>query len=480
MKRSTLCLLMLLLLLNADLPAEVPPSPESGTSACDYAALQARVAAFIAREKTAHRFDTNWLVRPGVVASSTGHTAWVYARATGLKRSDPVEFTLITTNSGRDYEALVTSFGSAVDIADAMRFIGLPDGQPVNHEQPRFWPKGERVRMTVERYDGNNPTGRIVRTDALEKLLFDTRAGRTLPSSGWVYIGPNRTPDPTSDRVVCAADVAGPQAIGALYNECYALFDVPRLALQGELYGSIVPNPDALLEPGTLVRVQIQPEYADGRSRVRNLSLIVTPTTNAPGGPEALSFELRTAEHNATTVITNGGRKAILATFGRLTESGHDPFVSVTFDNALTVTNAQAAAAWLESIEGEHGVRIEPPPPDGLFYRSLIPPDRLRRRTDRPQQPLELHLRLKDVLTDVSLTTIEEYWKEGASQAELTVTSAPVANPAALAKALAARPQPSVLLIFTDPAVTIQQLRPYLAAARPTHPTVHIYTGQSQ
>jgi len=200
-----------------------------------------------------------------------------------------------------------------------------------------------------------------------------------------------------------------------------------------------------------------------------------------PNGPEALRFEPRAGDRSdALTAVTNGGRKALLAAFGRLTESGHDPFVSVTFDAALSVSNAQAAAAWLESIEGEHGIRVEPPPPQGLFYRALIPPERLRRRADRPQQPIELHARLNNGLLNFSLATIDERWTEGAAQAELTVTSAPAANPAALLKALAARPQPPVLLIFTDPAATLGQLRPYLDISRPTHPTVHIYTGAPQ
>ena len=176
-------------------------------------------------------------------------------------------------------------------------------------------------------------------------------------------------------------------------------------------------------------------------------------------------------------VVTNGGRKAILAAFGRLTESGYDPFVSVAFDAAMSVSNAQVAAAFLDGIEGEHGIRVEPPAPGELFYRALIPPERFRRRADRPQQPRELHASLKDGLLNASLVTIEEHWAEGAAQADLTVTSAPAIDPAGLSKMLAASPQPPVLLIFADPSVTLQQLRPYLSAARPTHPTVHIYTG---
>ncbi len=452
------------------------PSLEPGAAAPAYAAFQERVTILTARERAAHRGDTNWFVRPGVFASATGHTAWVYGRATGLRPSDPVEFTLIATNSGHDYEALATAFASAADLAGAMRFIGMPDGQPVNREQPRFWPKGERVRMTIERFAGDDFTGRVARADTIESLLFDTRTSRTPPAQGWVYTGPNRIQDPAAaDRTACAADVAGPQAIGALYNESAAIFDVPRQALQGEVYGAISPNPDALLAPGACVRVRIEPEHTDGRRRVRNLALTVTA---AAGGPESLRFKLQEGDRIDTmNVVTNGGRKAILAAFGRLTESGYDPFVSVAFDAAMSVSNAQVAAAFLDGIEGEHGIRVEPPAPGELFYRALIPPERFRRRADRPQQPRELHASLKDGLLNASLVTIEEHWAEGAAQADLTVTSAPAIDPAGLSKMLAASPQPPVLLIFADPSVTLQQLRPYLSAARPTHPTVHIYTG---
>ncbi len=478
MKRCTLWLAAALPLFSPapGLTAAATPSLEPGAAAPAYAAFQERVAGLTARALAAHKDDSNWFVRPGVFASATGHTAWVYGRATGLRPSDPVEFTLITTNSGHDYEALVTAFAGAADLAAAMRFIGLPDGQPVNREQPRFWPKGERVRMTIERFEGDDFTGRVARADTVESLLFDTRGSRTPPAQGWVYTGPNRIPDPAAaDRTVCAADVAGPQAIGALYNESAAIFDVPRQALQGEVYGAILPNPDALLAPGACLRVRIEPEYTDGRRRVHNLALTVAA---AAGGPETLSFKLQAGDRgDAMTVVTNGGRKAILAAFGRLTEAGYDPFVSVAFDAAMSVSNAQAAAVFLDSIEGEHGIRVEPPAPGELFYRALLPPERFRRRADRPQQPRELQVRLKDGRLDASLVTIDEHWAEGAVQAELTVTTVPVKEPSGLSKMLATAPQPPVLLVFADPAVTLQQLRPYLSAARPTHPTVHVYTG---
>ena len=48
----------------------------------------------------------------------------------------------------------------ALDIGDALEFIGMPRGRNVSSKAQRYWPAGERVHIQVRALDGTNPPPR--------------------------------------------------------------------------------------------------------------------------------------------------------------------------------------------------------------------------------------------------------------------------------------------------------------------------------
>ena len=86
------------------------------------------------------------LVLPGAAGrpqKSCVVTLW--GEATGVSPDAPIEFLLIPTDSGHDYEALTISFAKPSDIHRALAFIGLKPGKSVDYAAYRYWvSKGER------------------------------------------------------------------------------------------------------------------------------------------------------------------------------------------------------------------------------------------------------------------------------------------------------------------------------------------------
>ena len=204
------------------------------------------------------------LTLPGLVANRQEHWVRVSATATGLQESSPVEFLLIGPNSGKDYEALATSLAKPSDIHKALVFIGMQPGTPASQYECRFWPKGERVRITVEWKDGaavpaqgSNAAANVsittggVRRISGESLVFDKRAGKQLPQDGFVFVGSawEKSREQPA-QTVYAADTFDPCSIVSLYNEKGTVFDVPRQAPQGRVYDSQFPDQRYLFKKG--------------------------------------------------------------------------------------------------------------------------------------------------------------------------------------------------------------------------------------
>jgi hypothetical protein len=160
--------------------------------------------------------QSNLFIRPGLIADRTGQIVRITATTTSLKANDPVEFPLITRDSGKDYEALAVSQASALDIHESLRFIGLEPGRGVDPTQLRFWPKGDRVKMVFHVADTRAPSGPILPL-RVEHLIQDTRTGKTLPETGLVFTGSEWVPagdQPTGK--VYAADAFGPGSIASV------------------------------------------------------------------------------------------------------------------------------------------------------------------------------------------------------------------------------------------------------------------------
>ena len=217
-----------------------PPSPRETNKRL--------VMAWNARDLALARTNQDLFVRPGLVADRAARSVRVYGESVRLNPGDPVEFALIAETSGKDYEAQAVSFALPSAVHEALEFIGLKPGAPVDATALRFWPRGERVKVTIEVLATNGAATALGRA---ESTVVDTRTGKPLPEAGFVFCGSRWTTatedaGSSTDRVY-AADVFSPNSIISVYNERNSVLDVPRRAAQGEVYTFQVPNPERRL-----------------------------------------------------------------------------------------------------------------------------------------------------------------------------------------------------------------------------------------
>ncbi len=421
-----------------------------------------------------HKDAPDRLVLPGLVADRKARRIVVYAQATGLTaKGEPPEFFIIAENSGHDYEALSVAFVKPSDVHRALRFIGMEPGRRVDPDRLQFWPKGERALLTFTARLTDKETVGPVR---MERLFVDRKTGKPLDGAGLVFIGSAFVPSPTDpDETVYAADVFGPNAIAANYNEPSAVFDVPRQAPQKEIYGQIGVNPDTVFPPLALLEIVIEPEYKDGKKRVVDLDLSVAL---APGrqGAELGDMALTLKNAQGETLDRNASVSNVLERFATLVEDGHDPFVTVRFDDALPLESVRRICVILAALDTEKGIRLEPPPPDQLYYRAFTPDPAFKDRARRFAQPWELRLtRGADGVTGV-LTRLTQSWQEKRTEPDIVAEDFPVASGEALrAKLDELGPGLKVVLVFAAPDIVHGGLMAFIEPIRSTHPLIHVF-----
>jgi hypothetical protein len=419
------------------------------------------------RENTA-RFgaDSNILVRFGLLADRTGRWVRIEAEACGHKAPTPTEFFLISSRSGHDYEALAVSFASGRDLHSALEFIGLPPGLPVDPSAHRYWPRGERVRTEFSWSDSNGNHRAMA-----EELILDQRTGLALPAKGLVFTGSRIVRLPGTDQTGFAADDVEPQAFAANFNHPDVVLDVPRQVTQGEVYSRLVPHPAFPLNIGQPLTITFTPEYPDGRKRVQNLTLTVLPPPAAD--PEKPIFDLVGDPSNE---LTHAPLTSLLAAFGRITDAGRDPYVTLNFDDNLTLHDAQAVAILIASIEGENGIRINAPLPDIFYYRALIAQESLRLRPNRPTQPWEFHWPSRNLDNATgTLTRLEEEWQDAKNDYALIIRDFPVTHPRDLADILKREGGTRVVFVYFPPDTPYHAIRTWIQSIQSTHPTIFIY-----
>lgn len=415
--------------------------------------------------------NSDWFVRPGLLASRTGHWVRILAEATGLKPPTPTEFFLISQASGHDYESLAVSFAQPSDIHAALEFIGLPAGRPVDSATTRLWPCGERVLMFFQ-WKGSNGIPTRVRA---EDLFIDIRTSKPLPARGLVFTGSRWiTPADRPDMRLYAADANDPNSIAANFNHPDTVLDVPCLANQNEIYGSIVPNQAYPLSPGHPVEVILKPEHPDGQRRVALLTLDIARDSSALEGTPPLAFSLTSGGTNA--IVSKGTLPALLAALGRMTDAQQDPFITLRFADNLTLGEIVPAARFVASIENEKGIRVDSPPPGHPYYKSFLPTESYRLRDNRPSQPWELTLHPSPTNNHLgTLVHIEEEWLEDSDKIVLKPTSFPVRSLADLTQTLVRTGAPRVVFIFAPATTPFVQLRGVAAVILKTHPTVYFF-----
>ncbi len=427
-----------------------------------------RLAAWNAEQQRLHGESPTVLLRPGLLADREGRRVMFCAEATGLQAGEPVEFALIAMDSGHDYEALAVSFARPSDVHEALEFIGLSAGRPAQPGRLRFWPKGERVAMRFAWAvvaDGHTNEINV----SAEELLWDKKNGRAPTADGWVFVGSLRLPQAGKEGAY-AADVTGPRSIASTYNEATTVLDRPAQAPQSQVYGRFLPNPERILPAGAWLEVILTPLAS--QRRVRDLRLEIAERTEQDEPASGLRWRLLEGD---CALNEEGTLAGFLATIGAMTEVGEDPFVTVWLDPALRLDRARECCAMVAAVEGEQGLRVEPPPEGHPYYRAFLPDENLRDAKRRMVQPLEAHMAAAEGGTTGTLRRFEQSWDDPVTGFVAQVSSQAFQSPAELAAALRPDEDPSTIFFFAEPAMSYGTLLPYLEPALAKHMTVYVF-----
>ena len=410
--------------------------------AAESAALPAALA--WAGEAPGRRFAAK-----GVRADRDTGEVVLSAFTTSLQPGNIAEFALITFSSGHEYEALFQTTASADDIERALVFAGMAPGKPVSAPAFRFWPRGERVSISVSVEGGPER--------ALEEYLADARHGNgPLPVEGFVHVG--GLPGPGGTNLV---DSSGPGSVVPSYNEPVTLFDVPRLAPQSDVYESVVASKRVPGQPLLPATFRFRPERRPAPlppQRVRDVALRL----EADGG---LSMD----------GASSTPRAALEELRRMITADKLDPFVSFFWDGGATVADVRRAAELLLAAESANaGIRVDAPPEGFPYYKAFLPDDAWRDRANRYTQPCELRFAPDGA---VSLVAISETWEGENLKPTLSAETVPLDAPGALPEALARHAPPDIkaLLVFVPGEMKWSVVAPWLSACRATHPLVQIF-----
>lgn len=450
----------------ATVQADAADAEEPGAGTPERAANLAAVQKEFQERKSSASGNADLLVLPGILANRADRTAEVAVEATGIAPRAIVEFFLIGLESGHDYESLFVSFASAKDIDQALRFLGMTPGRNALARPMAFWPKGERVRMSLKRPDGS--------LIPLESLVFDLASPEkdaTLPETGFVYCG-SRDSVTAPGKLAADVDSEGPCSVASVYNEPTTLLDVPRLASQGEVYEKHLANPDPSMAKGAFLRLMLSPEprSAERGPRVQDFTLAVRPAVDG-----AVEYAFLPA--GATPSAWLGS--APLLDELKAAAKDHDPFVTVDFSDDLPCGAAATAAKMLSLVDAEGCIHVEFPRDGQLYYRAFLPHEEWRDRAKRPTQALELRFAPgPDGSFAATMVSIREIWPEDGESLtpELKTTETAAATPKEFAK-LSAESGNDIpaLLVFAPAAATLDETMPFVRAVLDRRPNVYFF-----
>jgi len=426
--------------------------------------------------------DKNVLVLPGLIALRKEKRVEIMAEATGVPAGEVAEFLFVHHTSDHGYEAVLWSYAKPSDVHKALEFIGIKAGKSFNPNELRFWPRGERVILSVSPPDEFAPV-------RIEQLLFDKTKNETLSEDGFLFTGsfmvPNRK-DPA--RKDYAADVVGAKSIASLYSDPTATLDVPRQAWQSEVYGTLVISEEGGFEDNELLRVIIEPENKNARRLTVDMALRVLPPPAPPAGEEtasrgAPSFKLTGAKGEALT--DKHDLASVLSAFEKIIRKDGDAYVKVSFDPRVPLSDVRSVSRVLMMIDVDRGIRVEPPETGQFYYKAFIPDPRLAHHQGRLTKPMELRLVSFDGALSGILTTYESVHVEGGARWEVKETKFAIPTPEKLREVLEAEAarrkregrlarEPQIL-VFLAGDVPYGQLTKFLDPIMPTHKAIYIF-----
>lgn len=387
------------------------------------------------------------------------------ARATGLDDSTPLEFILITPDSGHDYESIAVSDVSAEHILEGIRGLGAIPGHPADVRKLRFWPKGEWLDIEVSFDRGGE---RI--TVPIGELVTNTDSGTTLGQENWTFCGSTVMPDENGNPVL-AADKREPGSILSVYNDPETLIDRAVQAAKGNVYGTLIVNTNLQLLEGKELTVSIRRKSATNTFQARD---ILVTAQNKHG---QLHYRVQASEDTDAYVS---------ADFGTLDDQLKKierlyPNILLTFipGPELSLDQVQLLYNLKMEMDRQHGYRFNAPTPPHFFFQSFYPAPAFRDPANRPSQPWELHIDMTSGTSNLSAVryTVEERDQQG--KPTLHKETVEITSPDNLKQTLTlGRYDPPVLLVFTQPSLCYGTLIEILRPIRESFDTYYFYFNE--
>lgn len=432
--------------------------------------------------KEKHADDDAYLFRPGLYASHADREVHIFAEAAEVSIHDPIEFFLIGEKSGHDYEALAISLAKPSDVDAALQFIGVKPGKAIDFSTFRMWPKGDPVAVSVL------VTGKDGKTveHGVGELLVDDRTDATFAQTAFLFVGSREIPDPDiPDSTVYSADVQEPNSIAANYNEPRTVLDVPVQRSKGEQYRHLSRNPDLQLTPGDIVVFRIRPLAVADHPHPRDLVVEVGPVEDveeAATEMERIELSLHTA--GGELISADESFPGLLAGLEKVAAGGGLPYVEVRFNPALPLGDVKTACRALSELEGNDGIRIEPPPAGHAYYKAFMPREDFRTPQGRPSQPWEIHLKAggEGMVVEAVLTRAD--FGEDIMNPTYTSKTYPVESAKAIGKRLAEIEEevkaeelmiPRVLIFFVPTGMAYGDLTAIMSPLLAECPIVYVF-----
>ena len=256
--------------------------------------------------------------------------------------------------------------------------------------------------------------------------------------------------------MVYAADIYGPNAIAADYNEAHSVIELPRQGNKGEVYGKHVCHPDFTMPRGhpVILTLRPHPDFAE----VLNLQLQISAT----------GLQL---QHSDGSDVPEGTTLASL--------KGKEAFVTLQFDPTLSLEQVIQYARQVEQIEQLNGFRVDPPPPQHPYYKAFLSDTKYLDRTNRPAQPIEFHVSKKNDTGFVGeLILIEEKWGEE-TEPTLIETKHTITHLAEFDRIVneGENAENPTLFIYIDPATTTYgDMQQFLSSRMERFPVIFMYS----
>lgn len=454
-------LMAVVLAVSALQPSDPPPPSAEQLREAARAKTSAFVRAWDEKNRSDFGSHADRLVRPGLMADRKRKQVTLKATATGLEGTGPVEFFLIGPGSSKGYEAVAVSFAVPSDVVAGLEFIGLKAGRPVDYGRMRFWPKGERVRMTFQ-WEEPGPDGTVSRRSARAEEMLALRSGHAMPLTGLTFVGGQwLPPDKEGGPKRFYGDLGDPGSIASNYNDATTVLDLPVQARQGEVYQSRIINPANRLAPGQLLEITLEPD-SPGMTRVTDVTLTVA------GGKElaGLKFTARAG----TQLLADAATPAAFVEAMTKLVADKEPFVTVEPTAELPLTAVRQLYVFLQALQGEQGLRLEPPSAGHLFHEAFTPDEAMRDFRKRFWQPHEVRLSPDG---NILLRDFEE--RPGTANAP-TPKDNPVGGAMELKKMLADRAdQRRPIAVYAPGTLTYGELMKVLAPALPEGSVVWVF-----